>query len=266
MKVNVADPQYQLGRKNVTQNGIYQAGSDGYDAYSEVQVNVDVPVEQFGDYTLSWQKISDVGYGDGVTLCGYPTEWNGAIYTYAFSSNTFKSFDGSSWNTLTAITSPPSSVYIVVYNNQLHALSGANHYVWDGVAWTQLPVSNPEAFTRSSITAFEYQGSLHVLYYTGYARHHWVFNGSAWTSLQSFPQDSTQTSWYSGCTYKLNNEQHVVYNGKDFKYEGDVFTQVTSWGNAYQPLSTGIFSVYGLDKALGNTEVSNNDMQMKSSN
>lgn len=260
IKINVAGPEYHLGNKQVTENGVYQASADGFDAYSEIKAEVETPGTLGGDYTLAWQKISSTGYGTGVAVYGSVIEFGGAIYTYD-SNGAFKTFNGTAW---TALTSLPVTGWalIFVFNNQIHAISDQSHYVWNGTAWTLLGIQNPERFNRNTIIAFVDGGLLHILHYDSYrGMTHWSFNGTAWAPLASIVSGDFGNAY---CAYRMNDETHVLINGKDYIYSNDSFRQVGTWGSYMYGI--GNFTVYDIDKALGNAYVRNGVMQLYSFN
>lgn len=238
VKVNVADPQYRLGQKEVKQNGIYQASADGLDAYSEVKVEVDVPTVMCGDYTLSWELISNTGYGTGNPYNF--VELNGLVYIYN-SNREFKSFNGMSWTTLQSI--PVTSVFfITAYNNQIHAFYNRDHYVWNGISWTKITTQNPYNIISGRTCAFEEQGVLHLLVDSG----HYIWDGVSWSQSSVVP--STTGTSYGRCSYKINDTNHVIIDRDDFEYKNNVFKKVARWAEGY---SVGKFKVYEIEKVVG---------------
>lgn len=227
IKVKVPDEKYKTKSKKITKNGNYQALSDGVDAYSSVTVKV-TDVSGGGDYTYTWQKVSNEGYGTPSSIIGV-VECNGLIYCIN-SSGVLKAFNGTSWSTLaSSFPEAVSNITFVSYNNQLHAISyyDYNHYVWNGTAWQLLPIQNPSRFSINKI-AVEYQGKLHVLSnkdstHAEYA----VFDGTSW-SLKTItkPDNVLNTTSYG---YVYNDTIHCVSGGRDFTFSGEEFEKNVTW-------------------------------------
>lgn len=118
---------------------------------------------------------------------------------HAISKTQHYKFDGSTW---TSVSTPYADypINIVVYNNEIHVIyQNLSHYKFDGTSWSK--VSTVPINTPACCVV--YNDCIHIIgssgNYSDYYRSHYKLVGSTWTSVSKPP-------------YNINNSIGVVYN------------------------------------------------------
>jgi hypothetical protein len=128
------------------------------------------------------------------------------------------------WNQL---TSPPNSIAwgaAVVYDNEIHTLSGTSHYKWDGTNWTSVSTL---PYNLLGTAAVVYDNEIHILGGMNDKTGHYKWDGTSWSNVSTLPYE-----FYVGSAVVYNNEIHILCGlrtgEKHFKWDGTSWSSVST--------------------------------------
>jgi N-acetylneuraminic acid mutarotase len=129
------------------------------------------------------------------------------------------------WNgkTLTSAANAPGAYdhYFVTFNNELHSISGTDHYKWNGSSWTEVSTIPFEVWDASVVV---FNNAIHLL--GGDANgdtKHYTWDGSSWKSVSTLPKAVS----YSGAAV-LNNEIHLLCGLDHYTWDGSSWKSISA--------------------------------------
>lgn len=136
---------------------------------------------------------------------------------HAFNGTQHYKYSGEQWTEVDTIPVSASNGVTVAYNSKIHLVTeNSQHYTWDATnKWVEVGTI-PITFRFGSVVV--YDNKIHLMDGEGYSRHHACYDGTEWTKLDNTPK------------FTFNNSA-VVYDNKIYAdmIDGVYTYDGTSW-------------------------------------